>query len=154
LHHVKASKETDQHHHEHSVRAGHTTANPCISYGYLVGALHVYMSNSPSASWINLIKKKKRLFLQQGCKVICGIGNEDALRTAFEKLCRQNRVKYTPRLLVKLSPSFENIITFAEAVVESVTHLPSDELKALVWGVSFAAIMVIKSTSRKSRSCC
>ena len=100
------------------------------------------MSSASSDSWLALLDEKIQRFHERASKVISSVRNENAFRTAFEDIGKILKEKYTPRLLVRLSPSFENIITFAEAVAEPIPNLPTDALTSMVWGVSFAAIKV------------
>ena len=129
-------------------RADRTNFIPCISDVCPIGALHVYMSSTSSASWIAFLEEKKLLLHQQGCTIIPDIRNEDGFRIAFEDLGKQHHEKYTPRLLVRLFPSFENIIAFAGAVAKPVPDLHSDALTSLVWAISFAATKASRAVSK------
>ena len=102
------------------------------------------MSSKSSDSWLALLDEKRQHLPQRASILVPAVGSEDAFRKAFEDIGKSHKEKYTPRLLVRLSPSFENIIAFAEAVAVPVPDLQSEALASFVWGISFA---LIKATS-------
>ena len=100
------------------------------------------MSSTSSNSWLALLDEMKQRLHPRPIKLVTAIGSEDAFRNAFEDFGTSHREIETTRLLVRLSFSFENIITFGEAVAGPVPYLESGALTSFVWGVSFALIEV------------
>ena len=105
------------------------------------------MSSASSDSWLALLTEKTQCFHERISNVVSSIRNEKAFRTAFEDLGQRVKEKFVARLLHRLSPSFDNITTFVEAVATPIPNLPEDSLSSMVWGVSFAAIKVRSFTS-------
>ena len=100
------------------------------------------MSRSSSDSWLALLDEKTQRLHQRASRTVSAVKDEKDFRNAFEVIAKSHHEKHTTRLLVRLSPSFENIIIFAETVAGPVPDLSSNALTSFVWGISLALIKV------------
>ena len=107
------------------------------------------MSSGSGATWSSLLEDKQtevRGKIGQGCRLPGTPFDDRSFRSAFERLCKQQKEKKIPPLEAKLLPSYEQIRLLSKAVDKYASDLANrphnDTLEGLAWWISFAAIEV------------